>query len=245
MIDYIELKRLAEAATPGRVHDRLDSCGGGLKYECFGDDGSLVLKVDHKNDEWGFIGDRGAEDEAFFLACTPAVVLGLIAEIETLCAISDLQKLLPEVDDALEELEMHGQHSDQGYHKLRDWYRKVELAYRVIAAPMFGADHAELVSQNTWLRKMVGHQAEQHAPMEPIDDPEGWSRRLPGYDLPALLRDAERYRYLRDGAYSFENSRRELVAIEDLDAPKEQFPSGAEMLDAAVDIAMSKESGHD
>lgn len=84
MGDYSELKRLAEAATPGRVHDRLDSCGGGLKYECFGDDGSLVLKVDHKNDEWGFIGDRGAEDEAFFLACTPAVVLGLIAANEKL-----------------------------------------------------------------------------------------------------------------------------------------------------------------
>ncbi|WP_282372288.1 hypothetical protein [Pseudomonas sp. PS02290] len=169
----------------------------------------------------------------------------LKAEVEALRATVDLQKLLPEVSDALEELEMHGQHSDQGYRKLRDWYRKVELAYRVITAPMFGADHAELVSQNTWLRKMVGHQAEQHAPMEPIADPEGWSRRLPGYDLPALLRDAERYRYLRTGAYSFENSRREVVAIEDLDAPKDQFPSGAEMLDAAVDIAMSKESGND
>lgn len=84
MTDYGELKRLAEAATPGRVHDRLNSCGGGLKYECFGDDGSLVLKVDHRNDEWGFIGDRGAEDEAFFLACTPAVVLGLIADNEKL-----------------------------------------------------------------------------------------------------------------------------------------------------------------
>lgn len=167
------------------------------------------------------------------------------AEAEKLRATADLQKLLPEVSDALEQLELHGQHSDQGYRKLRDWYRKVALAYRVITAPMFGADHAELVSQNTWLRKMVGHQAEQHAPMEPIADPEGWSRRLPGYDLPALLRDAERYRYLRNGAYSFENSRREVVAIEDLDAPKDQFPSGAEMLDAAVDIAMSKEADHE
>lgn len=165
------------------------------------------------------------------------------AEAEKLRATADLQKLLPDLSDALEELEMHGQHSDQGYRKLRDWYRKVALAYRVITGPMFGADHAELVSQNTWLRKMVGHQAEQHAPMEPIADPDGWSRRLPGYDLPALLRDAERYRYLRNGAYSFENSRREIVAIEDLDAPKYQFPSGAEMLDAAIDAAMSKEAG--
>jgi len=86
MTDFAKLKALAEAATPGRVHDRLDSCGGGLKYECFGDDGSLVLKVDHKNDEWGFVGDKGEADEAFFLACTPAAVLALIAENERLRA---------------------------------------------------------------------------------------------------------------------------------------------------------------
>lgn len=82
MSDYIELKRLAQAATPGRNFDRLPMAGGGLKYECTGDDGSLVLKVDHKNDEWGFVGDNGAADEEFFLACPPAVVLALIAENE-------------------------------------------------------------------------------------------------------------------------------------------------------------------
>lgn len=83
-VDIEKLEALAKAATPGRVHDRLDSCGGGLKYECFGDDGSLVLKVDHKNDEWGFVGERGEQDEAFFLACTPAAVLKLVADIKTL-----------------------------------------------------------------------------------------------------------------------------------------------------------------
>lgn len=84
MTDYTELKRLAEAATPGRNFDRLPMAGGGLKYECTGDDGSLVLKVDHKNDEWGFVGDNGQADEEFFLACTPAAVLALIAENERL-----------------------------------------------------------------------------------------------------------------------------------------------------------------
>lgn len=83
MTDYTELKRLAEAATPGRNFDRLPMAGGGLKYECTGDDGSLVLKVDHKNDEWGFVGDNGQADEEFFLACTPASVLALIAESES------------------------------------------------------------------------------------------------------------------------------------------------------------------
>lgn len=122
----------------------------------------------------------------------------LKAEVEGLRATADLQKLLPEVSDALEELELHGLHSDQGYRKLKDWHRKVGLAYRVIQGPMFGAEHSELVSQNTWLRSVVEHYAQQHAPLEPLPDMEGWSARLPGYDLPSLLRDAERYRRARD-----------------------------------------------
>ena len=89
MSDHSELKRLAEASTPGRIHDRLDSCGGGLKYTCAGDDGSLVLSVDHKDDTLGFVGPNCEADEAFFLKCTPAVVLALIAEVEQLKA--DLQ----------------------------------------------------------------------------------------------------------------------------------------------------------
>lgn len=83
-IDKQKLKALAEAATPGRHYDRLESAGGGIKYECTGDDDSLVLKVDHKNDEFGFVGDRGEADEEFFLACSPATILALLAEIERL-----------------------------------------------------------------------------------------------------------------------------------------------------------------
>ncbi|MFJ2680957.1 hypothetical protein [Pseudomonas sivasensis] len=105
-IDKAKLKALANAATPGRVHDRLDSCGGGLKYECFGDDGSLVLKVDHKNDEWGFVGDNGAADEEFFLACTPAVVLALIAENDRIK--SDNREMLKFKEHMVELRETHG-----------------------------------------------------------------------------------------------------------------------------------------
>lgn len=122
----------------------------------------------------------------------------LKAENEALRATVDLQKLLPELDEALEDLELHGRHSDQGYRKLKDWYRKIALAYRVIKGPMFGAEHGELVSQNTWLRSVVEHYAQQHAPVEPIPDMDGWSARLPGYDLPALLKDAERWRCVRN-----------------------------------------------
>jgi hypothetical protein len=64
------------------------------------------------------------------------VVEGLRAEVEKLCATAGLQKLLPELDDALEELELHGRHSDQGYRKLKDWYRKTALACTAIDAAM-------------------------------------------------------------------------------------------------------------
>lgn len=84
MTDLTKLKELAERATPGRNFDRLPSAGGGLKYTCTGDDDSLVLRVDHKNGEFGFIGPKGEEDEAFFLACTPQAVIELIAEVERL-----------------------------------------------------------------------------------------------------------------------------------------------------------------
>ena len=152
----------------------------------------------------------------------------LKAEVEGLRATADLQKLLPEVSDALEELELHGLHSDQGYRKLKDWYRKVGLAYRVIQGPMFGAEHGELVSQNTWLRSVVEHYAQQHAPLEPIPDRDGWSIRLPGYDLPALLKDAERYRYTRKHSCAFRSSL----------PGHEQVTEGD--YDAEMDTAMSK-----
>ncbi|WP_274644256.1 hypothetical protein [Pseudomonas serbica] len=122
----------------------------------------------------------------------------LKVEVEALRAVATLSKLLPELDDALEDLEIHGQHSDQGYRKLKDWYRKVGLACKVAQAPMFSAEHGELVSQNEWLRRQIESIAGQHAPLMPIPDKEGWSCRLPGYDLVSLLRDAERFRWLND-----------------------------------------------
>lgn len=60
----------------------------------------------------------------------------LKAENEELRANSSLVVLLPEFDSVLEDLEIHGQHSDQGYRKLKDWYRKVDLACKAIDAAM-------------------------------------------------------------------------------------------------------------
>ncbi|EMX2756005.1 ead/Ea22-like family protein [Citrobacter freundii] len=75
------LREAAEKATPGRIGDRIDGSGS-IKYECHGYDGSLVLRTDHKNMEYGFIGDNGNADELFFRLCVPDVVLALLDELE-------------------------------------------------------------------------------------------------------------------------------------------------------------------
>lgn len=80
-IDYQALREAAEKATPGRVGDRIDGSGS-IKYECHGYDGSLVLRTDHKNMEYGFIGDNSNADELFFRLCVPDVILALLASLE-------------------------------------------------------------------------------------------------------------------------------------------------------------------
>ncbi|MBK3303533.1 ead/Ea22-like family protein [Klebsiella pneumoniae] len=75
------LKAAAEKATPGRIGDRIDGSGS-IKYECHGYDGSLVLRTDHKNMEYGFIGDNSLADEEFFMACVPDAILALVEALE-------------------------------------------------------------------------------------------------------------------------------------------------------------------
>ncbi|WP_340578254.1 ead/Ea22-like family protein [Klebsiella pneumoniae] len=75
------LKAAAEKATPGRIGDRIDGSGS-IKYECFGYDGSLVLRTDHKNMDYGFIGDNALADEEFFRACVPDAILALVEALE-------------------------------------------------------------------------------------------------------------------------------------------------------------------
>lgn len=85
MTDITELaqsmKAAAEKATPGRIGDRIDGSGS-IKYECFGYDGSLVLRTDHKNMEYGFIGDNSLADEEFFRACVPDAIIALVEALE-------------------------------------------------------------------------------------------------------------------------------------------------------------------
>ena len=80
-INYQALREAAEKATPGRVGDRIDGSGS-IKYECHGYDGSLVLRTDHKNMEYGFIGDNSNADELFFRLCVPDVILALLDELD-------------------------------------------------------------------------------------------------------------------------------------------------------------------
>ncbi|HEI9733322.1 TPA: ead/Ea22-like family protein [Enterobacter cloacae] len=80
-IDKRALREAAEKATPGRIGDRIDGSGS-IKYQCFGNDGSLVLQTDHKNMEYGFIGGNSDADELFFRLCDPATVLALLDELE-------------------------------------------------------------------------------------------------------------------------------------------------------------------
>lgn len=75
------LKAAAEKATPGRIGDRIDGSGS-IKYQCFGNDGSLVLQTDHKNMEYGFIGPNAEADELFFRECAPGNILALVEALE-------------------------------------------------------------------------------------------------------------------------------------------------------------------
>lgn len=66
----------------------------------------------------------------------------LQAEVEALHKegglVERLTKLLPEIDDALEDLELHGTHSDRGYVKLKAWYRRMASTINAIDAAMEG-----------------------------------------------------------------------------------------------------------
>lgn len=75
------LKASAEKATPGRIGDRIDGSGS-IKYQCLGNDGSLVLQTDHKNMEYGFIGPNSNADELFFRMCSPENILTLVEALE-------------------------------------------------------------------------------------------------------------------------------------------------------------------
>lgn len=104
------LREAAEKATPGRVGDRIDGSGS-IKYECHGYDGSLVLRTDHKNMEYGFIGDNSNADELFFRLCVPDVILALLDELEAaekrIAELEAREISLPERSSMLHRTDFH------------------------------------------------------------------------------------------------------------------------------------------
>lgn len=72
-----EWQAATDAATPGPW--RGDRHDGTVKYHVYGANDAVVLQVDHKNGESGFLGDNGDNDEAFVLAARTAMP-ALLAE---------------------------------------------------------------------------------------------------------------------------------------------------------------------
>lgn len=112
-IDKQALRKAAEKATPGRIGDRIDGSGS-IKYQCFGNDGSLVLQTDHKNMEYGFIGVNSEADELFFRLCDPATVLALLDELEA-------------KDNRINRLEAIVAVAEQRNALMREWKRALKV----------------------------------------------------------------------------------------------------------------------
>ncbi|EFN3714793.1 TPA: ead/Ea22-like family protein [Escherichia coli] len=112
-IDKRVLREAAEKATPGRIGDRIDGSGS-IKYLCFGNDGSLVLQTDHKNMEYGFIGENSEADELFFRMCDPATVLALLDELEA-------------KDSRINRLEAIVDVAEQRNALMREWKRALKV----------------------------------------------------------------------------------------------------------------------
>ncbi|WP_433670385.1 ead/Ea22-like family protein [Klebsiella michiganensis] len=108
------LKAAAEKATPGRIGDRIDGSGS-IKYECFGYDGSLVLRTDHKNMEYGFIGDNALADEEFFRACVPDAILALVEALEK------AQRANAAQDDHINQQQDRIEQLEEGARQINSW----------------------------------------------------------------------------------------------------------------------------
>ena len=160
-IDKRALREAAEKATPGRIGDRIDGSGS-IKYRCVGYDGSLVLLTDHKNMEYGFVGDNGDADELFFRLCVPDVALALLDELEAAennlidseCHVAELEESLRDKQALLEAAEKH-------IAELRDW--NLGLAQESLT-------HQQRIAELSGQKRLIGWRASDYT--DETSDPE-------------------------------------------------------------------------
>ncbi|MCU2345886.1 ead/Ea22-like family protein [Enterobacter roggenkampii] len=137
-IDKQALREAAEKATPGRIGDRIDGSGS-IKYQCFGNDGSLVLQTDHKNMEYGFIGENSEADELFFRMCDPATMLALLDELEAKDKqIAELSHHLQCAHAFIEHTEAFGHEASNGILCCGDAQWNIDASKSALAAATKG-----------------------------------------------------------------------------------------------------------
>ncbi|MBH2762314.1 ead/Ea22-like family protein [Serratia marcescens] len=167
-----ELKAAAMAATPGRIGDRIDGSGS-IKYECTGYDGSLVLRTDHKDMEYGFVGDNADADELFFRLCVPDVVVTLLAELEAKDKrIAELSRLLAHNIERAEKAEKRLVYSKDA---ISTWERKAisnfdecaTMSQRIIELETIRSDASQVFKE---IGNELGCNPDNESIMMAIDD---------------------------------------------------------------------------
>lgn len=82
---------------------------------------------------------HGADNEDIWHAMLAAAPAAPVVQTQPDAALVEaLKDLMPNLDGALQDLELFGLHSDQGYRKLKDWYRKMLQATKAVDAALAG-----------------------------------------------------------------------------------------------------------
>ncbi|WP_341520745.1 hypothetical protein AABC73_20695 [Pseudomonas sp. G.S.17] len=168
--------------------------------------------------------------EKFEKLTTPAIVLGLIEENDAMKYQSLADRRVIEAlrsDEAgfQRGAKAEADAGDEARAEVRKLTAEKRDLLKLVCAP-----EEEVRQENRWLKQVIESYALQMAPLEPIPDEPGYSRRLPGYDLPTLARNSARYCWLKNCDVHQGNR---LV----IQAPNEIW-------DQIIDAAIAEESRH-
>lgn len=168
--------------------------------------------------------------EKFEKMTTPAIVLGLIEENDAMKyqSLEDrrvIEALRSDEAGFQRGAKAEADAGDEARAEVRKLTAEKRDLLKLICAP-----EEEVRQENRWLKQVVESYALQGSPLEPIPEREGWSRRVPGYDLPSLERNSARYRWLK--RCDVHEGNRLVI----------QAPS--EIWDQIIDAAIAEESRH-